>query len=70
MQRGSSNRPFKGEELMTKKLWYTLVTTALSLAICTGGVPVSAQETFYKGKTIRIIAGFPSGGGVDAEARL
>ena len=55
---------------MTKKLWYTLVTTALSLAICTGGVPVSAQETFYKGKTIRIIAGFPSGGGVDAEARL
>jgi tripartite-type tricarboxylate transporter receptor subunit TctC len=30
----------------------------------------SAQEPYFKGKTIRIIAGFPSGGGVDAEARM
>jgi hypothetical protein len=31
---------------------------------------VSGQENYFKGKTIRIIAGFPGGGGVDAEARM
>ncbi len=31
---------------------------------------LSAQEGYFKGKTIRIIAGFPGGGGVDAEARM
>lgn len=32
---------------------------------------VSAQsDPYYKGKTIRIIVGFPAGGGVDAEGRL
>lgn len=31
---------------------------------------LSAQETYFKGKTIRIIAGFPGGGGVDTEARM
>jgi len=31
---------------------------------------LSAQENYFKGKTIRIIAGFPGGGGVDAEARM
>jgi hypothetical protein len=30
----------------------------------------SAQEASFSGKTIRIIAGFPSGGGVDTEARM
>jgi hypothetical protein len=29
-----------------------------------------AQEVYFKGKTIRIIAGFPSGGGVDIEGRM
>jgi hypothetical protein len=29
-----------------------------------------AQDPYFKGKTIRIIAGFPGGGGVDAEARM
>ena len=29
-----------------------------------------AQENYFQGKTIRIIAGFPGGGGVDAEARM
>ena len=29
-----------------------------------------AQENYFAGKTIRIIAGFPGGGGVDAEARM
>jgi hypothetical protein len=32
--------------------------------------PPFAQESYFKGKTIRIIAGFPGGGGVDAEARM
>ena len=31
---------------------------------------LSAQDAYFKGKTIRIIAGFPGGGGVDAEARM
>jgi tripartite-type tricarboxylate transporter receptor subunit TctC len=30
----------------------------------------AAQEAYFSGKSIRIIAGFPSGGGVDAEARM
>ena len=30
----------------------------------------SAQEPYFQGKTIRIIVGFPGGGGVDAEARM
>src|SRR5919106_2070153 len=35
------------------------------------GIKLSpAQESYFKGKTIRIIAGFPGGGGVDAEARM
>ena len=32
--------------------------------------PVHAQEPPYKGKTIRILVGFPSGGGSDAEGRV
>ncbi|MGH7771096.1 MAG: Bug family tripartite tricarboxylate transporter substrate binding protein [Candidatus Binatia bacterium] len=55
---------------MAEKIWRPLVTAAFSLAICTGSALVSAQEPFYKGKTVRIIVGFPTGGGVDAEARL
>jgi len=44
---------------------------AVFIQLCFLAIPVQllAQENF-KGKTIKIIAGFPSGGGVDAEARL
>ncbi len=31
---------------------------------------LAASQDFFKGKTIRIIAGFPPGGGVDTDARL
>ena len=31
---------------------------------------VHAQDLPYKGKTIRVIVGFPSGGGADAEGRV
>ncbi|HET8563776.1 MAG TPA: hypothetical protein VFM35_07895 [Candidatus Binatia bacterium] len=44
---------------------------AVFIQLCFLAIPVllPAQENF-KGKTIKIIAGFPSGGGVDLEARL
>jgi tripartite-type tricarboxylate transporter receptor subunit TctC len=44
-----------------------LLAGAFFLAWATG--PASAQEHFYKGKTIRIIVGFGAGGGFDAYAR-
>ena len=48
-----------------------LIAWCLSLVLLTMAVSSTAQEApYYKGKTIRIIAGFPAGGGVDAEARL
>jgi len=53
---------FKGLMLLTLLTFYPFSPLTLS--------PVFAQEPYYKGKTLRIIAGFPPGGGVDAEARL
>jgi hypothetical protein len=44
-----------------------IVSLMLSFAV---GSLCSAQEPYFKGKTIRIIAGFPSGGGVDIEGRM
>ncbi|NIO10847.1 MAG: hypothetical protein GTO40_23705 [Deltaproteobacteria bacterium] len=32
--------------------------------------PASSQESFYKGKTIKIVVGFPPGGGFDTFARI
>ncbi|MGH7766291.1 MAG: Bug family tripartite tricarboxylate transporter substrate binding protein [Candidatus Binatia bacterium] len=46
--------------------WGSLSVLFIILA---GAGHLFAQENF-KGKTIKIIAGFPAGGGVDAEARL
>jgi len=47
------------------------VAWCIGLGFITTVVSSEAQETpYYKDKTVRIIAGFPSGGGVDAEARL
>lgn len=42
---------------------------SILLVFLAGAADLFAQENF-KGKTIKIIAGFPAGGGVDAEARL
>jgi hypothetical protein len=42
----------------------------LLLSPATGDGIAAMQETPFAGKTIRIIAGFPGGGGVDAEARM
>lgn len=56
---------------MFKKLMCYVLALGFGVAFYKGDPLVSAQEPYYyKGKTIRIIVGFPSGGGVDAEARL
>src|SRR5262245_19123698 len=46
-----------------------LVTAALSIA---GMAPGAAQDpaAFYRGKTMRIVVGFSSGGGYDVYARV
>lgn len=35
-----------------------------------GGAPAAAQDQFYRGKVVRVIVGFPPGGGYDTYARL
>ncbi|HWP59321.1 MAG TPA: tripartite tricarboxylate transporter substrate-binding protein [Candidatus Acidoferrales bacterium] len=47
-----------------KKLWLVAALLALTVA-----GSAWAQESFYKGKTIRIIVGFSAGGGFDTYAR-
>lgn len=54
--------PFKG----IKRL--IILTLYLSIPLA-ANTPVSAQEPFYKGKTIRIIVGFSAGGGFDTYSR-
>jgi tripartite-type tricarboxylate transporter receptor subunit TctC len=54
---------------MTRKVGCSILA-AFSIFFFTGINLSSAQEAYFKGKTIRIIAGFPSGGGVDTEARM
>ena len=46
-----------------------LLVVMLGLIFSTPWSGASAQE-FFKGKVIRIVAGYPPGGGVDTEARL
>ena len=47
-----------------------LILIAFSILLLAGVSLAFAQEAYFKGKTIRIIAGFPGGGGVDTEARM
>lgn len=49
------------------KLWRIL---SILLIIAGAAVNVSAQESFYKGKTARIIVGFSAGGGFDTYSRV
>ncbi len=51
---------------MAKGLFYLVLAMGIGLTFDL----LPGQEPYYKGKTIRIIAGFPSGGGVDVEARV
>jgi tripartite-type tricarboxylate transporter receptor subunit TctC len=55
--------------MKSRNLRFILCCTGL--IFLTMAASLGAQEApYYAGKTIRIIAGFPAGGGVDAEARL
>ena len=47
--------------LMVKQIWCPLLGIALGLAF---SIPVSAQEPFYKGTTMRIVVGASAGGAV------
>jgi tripartite-type tricarboxylate transporter receptor subunit TctC len=40
------------------------------IAVLFSGVAAWTQDSFFKGKAIQIIVGYPTGGGVDTEARL
>lgn len=55
---------------MVKAIWYSLLVIVIGIVFNLRASFLSAQEPYYKGKTIRIIVGFAAGGGVDAEARL
>ncbi|HEX6769528.1 MAG TPA: tripartite tricarboxylate transporter substrate-binding protein [Candidatus Binatia bacterium] len=52
---------------MIKKLFVIGLVFGGLLAI---GAPASGQEQFYRGKVVRVIVGFPPGGGYDTYARL
>jgi tripartite-type tricarboxylate transporter receptor subunit TctC len=52
---------------MVKRSCYWLIAVGLGLL---SGATLSAQESFYKGKTIRIIVGAPPSGGYDTYSRL
>ena len=47
-----------------------VVIGLLFAGLLSNGAPVSAQDQFYRGKVVRVIVGFPPGGGYDTYARL
>jgi tripartite-type tricarboxylate transporter receptor subunit TctC len=53
--------------MLKARLHGLLIICALALLI--NGVPAAGQETFFKGKSIRIVVGFSAGGGYDLYAR-
>jgi tripartite-type tricarboxylate transporter receptor subunit TctC len=56
---------------MAPRAWVKFaVTMALAAYGLAGGDPARADDNFYAGKTITLIAGFPPGGGVDGEMRI
>ena len=55
---------------MGKRTGYSIAVIALGL-VCAPGAPLlSAQEAFYKGKTIRIVVATAPGGGFDTYTRV
>lgn len=56
---------------MTPRAMVTaVVMAALGGCVLTSAEPARADDNFYAGKTITLIAGFPPGGGVDGEMRI
>ena len=52
-----------------RKLWSAII--AIATLFCGAAAhPVSAQDSFYKGKTVTIVVGYSAGGGYDQYARL
>jgi tripartite-type tricarboxylate transporter receptor subunit TctC len=52
-------------DIMFKRFFLLIVAVSIGI-----GAPASAQEPFYKAKTIRIIVGFAPGGGYDLYSRV
>ena len=51
---------------MAQKFWLILI----AIGLLSGAKPAFAQDAFYRGKVLRIIVGFPPGGGYDTYTRL
>lgn len=61
----SEEKGFKEGNMMIK-LWRLWVIIAILLV---SGSPLSAQDSFFKGKIVRIVVGFTAGGGYDTYSR-
>lgn len=55
---------------MVRRFCSMVVVIGIGLAFHSWVSSVSAQEDFYKGKIIRIVVGFPAGGGFDTYSRV
>src|SRR5215212_6878947 len=53
----------------TRKPWWAIAAT-VSVFWSAAAHPASAQDSFYKGKTVTIVVGYAAGGGYDQYARL
>jgi tripartite-type tricarboxylate transporter receptor subunit TctC len=51
---------------MSKKFWLILI----AIGFLFGAEAAFAQDSFYRGKVLRIIVGFPAGGGYDTYSRF
>ena len=54
---------------MSKRISFAMMAIGIWFAILSGLSTTFAQDTFYKGKTIRLIVGSAAGGGFDTYAR-
>ena len=55
---------------MARKSCRVFFAMAIGLALFMASQSVSAQEPFYKGKTVRLLVNYPAGGATDVVARL
>ena len=55
---------------MSFTLRRSLSRASVILALAIPTIPASAQEDFYRGKTIRLIVGLAPGGGFDTYSRV
>src|SRR5262245_59790417 len=61
----------RGERGMEHRIRYDLMVVVVATIGLFGAAngPATAQEPFYKGKTVRIVVGFSAGGGFDTYSR-